>query len=308
MHETTKRERAMPRAAVSALIAWAIAWGAPAHACAPQGQPAAAAPGNQDPAGSAAQRFQELKAAYDKAMAEFESLYGEAKTDAERETLFRTRLPKGTDYAPRAIAIAKAAPNDPVALDALLWSLDLGMGPEPDEVLALLAKDHVASDRLGPFCQTIGSGFRPAIAEFLRAVVQKNPHHDVQGCATYGLASWHSRRAEYANRLRGADAEENKGLEQFLGAAGVAELRALDVAATEHEAETLYEQVVARFGDVKRGRGTLGDAAKGDLFELRNLAVGKVAPDIEGEDVLGVKFKLSDYRGKVIFLDFWGFW
>jgi hypothetical protein len=32
------------------------------------------------------------------------------------------------------------------------------------------------------------------------------------------------------------------------------------------------------------------------------------APEIEGEDQDGVAFKLSDYRGKVVLLDFWGNW
>jgi peroxiredoxin len=41
---------------------------------------------------------------------------------------------------------------------------------------------------------------------------------------------------------------------------------------------------------------------------LRYLAIGKVAPDIEGEDIDGRRFKLSDYRGKVVLLDFWGNW
>lgn len=36
--------------------------------------------------------------------------------------------------------------------------------------------------------------------------------------------------------------------------------------------------------------------------------VGKVAPDIRGKDLDGKKFKLSDYRGKVVLLDFWGNW
>ncbi len=39
-----------------------------------------------------------------------------------------------------------------------------------------------------------------------------------------------------------------------------------------------------------------------------DLAIGKPAPEISGEDVDGVKFKLSDYRGKVVVLDFWGDW
>jgi hypothetical protein len=36
--------------------------------------------------------------------------------------------------------------------------------------------------------------------------------------------------------------------------------------------------------------------------------VGESAPDIVGVDVDGKEFKLSDYRGKVVVLDFWGFW
>ena len=35
---------------------------------------------------------------------------------------------------------------------------------------------------------------------------------------------------------------------------------------------------------------------------------GQEAPEIEGEDIDGKKFKLSEYRGKVVVLDFWGHW
>jgi hypothetical protein len=38
------------------------------------------------------------------------------------------------------------------------------------------------------------------------------------------------------------------------------------------------------------------------------LAVGNRAPDFEAQDLEGTRFKLSDYRGKVVVLDFWGFW
>jgi hypothetical protein len=38
------------------------------------------------------------------------------------------------------------------------------------------------------------------------------------------------------------------------------------------------------------------------------LEVGNLAPEIEGEDIDGKKFKLSDYRGKIVMLDFWGNW
>jgi hypothetical protein len=35
---------------------------------------------------------------------------------------------------------------------------------------------------------------------------------------------------------------------------------------------------------------------------------GNTAPEIVGEDQDGKTFKLSDYRGKVVLLDFWGNW
>jgi predicted Zn finger-like uncharacterized protein len=38
------------------------------------------------------------------------------------------------------------------------------------------------------------------------------------------------------------------------------------------------------------------------------LDVGQMAMEIEGEDIDGQPFKLSDYRGKVVVLDFWGHW
>jgi hypothetical protein len=38
------------------------------------------------------------------------------------------------------------------------------------------------------------------------------------------------------------------------------------------------------------------------------LEVGNRAMEISGEDIDGRRFKLSDYRGKVVVLDFWGNW
>jgi cytochrome oxidase Cu insertion factor (SCO1/SenC/PrrC family) len=59
----------------------------------------------------------------------------------------------------------------------------------------------------------------------------------------------------------------------------------------------------------KLAAGTiLADRIAAPEFEKNSLQIGKPVPDIEGEDIDGVKFKLSDYHGKVVVLDFWGFW
>ena len=74
------------------------------------------------------------------------------------------------------------------------------------------------------------------------------------------------------------------------------------------EAEKLFEQAVAEFSDVKLGTQSVGDRAQNELFEIHNLGIGKTAPEIEGADIDGKPIKLSDYRGKVVVLDFWGYW
>ncbi len=65
------------------------------------------------------------------------------------------------------------------------------------------------------------------------------------------------------------------------------------------------------YADLKRSvalDGELETRVEALIFEQENLQIGNVAPDILGEDLDGVAFKLSDYRGKVVVVDFWGDW
>jgi hypothetical protein len=80
------------------------------------------------------------------------------------------------------------------------------------------------------------------------------------------------------------------------------------------EAETARVLAIARriqseFGGVENASGVpFEEAVAGDVYQLEHLDIGMLAPEIEGEDLDGVRFKLSDYRGKVVVLDFWGNW
>src|SRR5262245_504131 len=49
-------------------------------------------------------------------------------------------------------------------------------------------------------------------------------------------------------------------------------------------------------------------ATKEAAAAINKLVVGAVMPDITGKDINGKEFKLSDYRGKVVLLHFWGHW
>lgn len=70
------------------------------------------------------------------------------------------------------------------------------------------------------------------------------------------------------------------------------------------------EEFSGKFGDVKMTYGdeTYGDTVKSTIFAIENLKIGGTAPEIAANDLDGVPFKLSDYRGKAVLLDFWGYW
>ena len=77
----------------------------------------------------------------------------------------------------------------------------------------------------------------------------------------------------------------------------------------EEEAIQLFTELGQKYADKEyKGGVTFGELAKSSLFEIKSLGIGKIAPEIEGEDLDGVTFKLSDYRGKVVMVSFWASW
>jgi hypothetical protein len=61
-------------------------------------------------------------------------------------------------------------------------------------------------------------------------------------------------------------------------------------------------------GADKPGDSKPGSAAPADDGTPEGLEEGQRAPEILGTDTDGKEFKLSEYRGKVVLLDFWGHW
>lgn len=68
-------------------------------------------------------------------------------------------------------------------------------------------------------------------------------------------------------------------------------------------ARKCYEELVAQYPATDEGK-----RAKGFLFQMDHLQVGQTAPDFTTADVDGNAFKLSDFRGKVTVVTFFGFW
>lgn len=205
-----------------------------------------------------------------------------AQTEAERAAI-RSAAPKADEVAPKILKLALDNPDDPGAVKAVCWLITQAAGyPESAKALELLGSRYLASPGVWAAAQQLHRIPRAQAEPILRAIIEKNPHPEDQCAATHALAML------YFNHSENSAAPESVPLRE--------------------EAKRLFQEVIARFASVTLQGFKPADQSAALLFEMENLAVGCTAPDIEGKDPGGTPFKLSDYRGRVVVLVFWGAW
>lgn len=90
-------------------------------------------------------------------------------------------------------------------------------------------------------------------------------------------------------------------------AAALAARSALLSARTDPASRAEHARLVRELAE-KHADTPAGAAAKGELFKAEFLVPGKTPPDVVAVDTDGKPLRLADYRGKVLVLEFWGFW
>ena len=256
-------------------------------------------------------RLKAIDKEFDSAQQAFFELYQKAATDEEKQQLLAEKNPKPERWSGEVTQLADSVPRTDAAFECLQWLISHQQEPAAqDQALAVVLRDHVQREDIGALCDNLLYSQSQTATAVLDAVLEKNEHRAARGKACYARARRLSREAELVRTVQGldADSERLKQFAGFYGAERIAALQGGDAAAIGAQAEKGLERCVEEFGDVGMRRGTLGETAQRDLFEIRNLAIGKTAPDIEGADQDEVAFKLSEYRGKVVVLDFWGDW
>jgi hypothetical protein len=264
----------------------------------PVADPSGEAPPNAPPDTPRVAEVKSIVREQDEAMAAWSKALREAGTDAETRTAWMKANPRPSSDEARAklLALVQAEPKDEAAWQALSW---LSRQPMDADIARDLQLEHFAGDermadeiamfgRSGPSTARLVAtdGGKPVgtAADLdrgltrLESLLARSPHKKVKA-----LVEW-----ELAERAR----------REYEAGRGVA---LSDVLAR-------YARIAADYGDVARGRRMLKDSSEMAIRSLTVLAVGQPAPEIAGEDLDGVAFKLSDYRGKVVMLDFWGDW
>lgn len=213
-----------------------------------------------------------------------------AATDAYRAKYRAAKPEERPNIQPPAVdgfvtefaALADAAPGTEAAAQAWMMVVQLAPQGSDKEVVGVaverLMRDHATSEKAA------GLGGMLAGAEdaqvHLRKVIELAPKGALQAGALMALVN-----------VLGDDEATTAG------------------SPAERELESLAARLVQDYADRKDERErSYKTMAEGVLYARKHLAVGKTAPEIEAADTQGVTFKLSDYRGKVVLLDFWGNW
>jgi thiol-disulfide isomerase/thioredoxin len=197
-------------------------------------------------------------------------------------------------WAKRAGALLKAHPAAPETLDVILAMNEIHY--VDDETVAILRQHHFASSKVIGLLSSFSQDSRGPRRQFAEDLAGKHPDRTVRGKATLALGRM--------DRVYLIDGLKEKP--HFGGRLGKPdELRA--------RARVYLESVVRDYADIESDEEdtTLGELASSELKGLDNvgrLEVGKVAPDIVGEDVDGKPLKLTAVSGKVTLLVFWGTW
>ena len=246
-----------------------------------------------------------------------------AKTEEEQD---RVVWPSLSEYGPRFLELAERNPGGPTARDALVWIVEQGVSvydAEPQfldmmtRAMERLARDYSSDEKVGQLCLGLTVYASPLRDKFLRSVYQSSTDRTVRGRACLALGEYLKRKGNIVQEFSGEiPAAELQELEQRFGKIYLSHLRSGSDKGLFDESEKVLKRVLADYGEIPYSRGskgptsksTLADVARRDLFELRHLLIGKKAPEIEGEDLDGKPMKLSDYRGKVVVLVFWGTW
>jgi peroxiredoxin len=170
--------------------------------------------------------------------------------------------------------------TDPVsdeAFDASQWILlNTPDGPAVERAAAVILHEHVKRPDLASFCQQLQRIRHRSAGELIEAILKENPIREVRAVACFELATLRKDQCKY-------------GEEKKLSA----------------EADGLFTRVINEFSQAGPTSADLSRKAKVELSELRRMSIGKPAPNFDGIDLNGQRFRLSDLRGKVVVVVFW---
>jgi peroxiredoxin len=262
-------------------------------------------------------RFKALAREHRTAVRQFWAAHEKLSGKDEKRKFFIDHFVQPGPYIRRFLEIVESAPNDQAAVDSLIWVVENGgFHAEVNQAIERLATKYSGNKRLGeiaPWLVTpLVHSLSPSPEKLLSAIIANNPDRAVQGQACMALAEYLNAESRLVRVLSG-DANQARQTRFFFMTQG-ADAVSLATVAQRNPDELLerskatFERARREYSDVRDYLRLVDQSVQAKLWENPDLGIGKVAPEIVGEDLDGRPLKLSDYRGKVVVLVFWGDW
>jgi thiol-disulfide isomerase/thioredoxin len=242
-----------------------------------------------DPNPNRVEQFKTIQKKFDKEMEDLKKRFTSAKDNAERNGIREEARELAVLTSRDLLKIAEADPKDQVAFDASTFVIEkvtmFGPSKEFESALAIIGENHLEKPKVKELMERIAP-MGPPSQKFFQNIVEKTKDKEMKGLALFFLAT------SISNQLE--DEEDAKKIDELIAKAKDYFEKAADVAPnTKVGATTIGKEVASQL-----------DALKA----MKNLAIGKQVPEIEGTNLKGEKVKLSSYKGKVVLVDIWATW
>lgn len=207
----------------------------------------------------------------------------QAKTEDEKNK-YRATVPSAEKYAKDVLKVVQENLDQPGSARGVSWlATQAANFPEGQVALQMLGTSHVTAAGIAEAVKALEYHPLTFAEPILKGIREKNPNATEKAAATYALGVQYFRIYETAADEASASAAKAKAMDYF-------------------------QEISASYAGASINGFPIADQAGKMMFEMANLSVGGECPEIDGKDVDGASFKLSDYRGKHVVLMFWGGW
>ena len=215
--------------------------------------------------------------------------------------------PDAKAFGTRAIELADKYKGDATLRVLAYATANFGDKDTMKAVAERVEKDHIKSPALGDVLENAraltGALGVEGAGKLLDRVIAENTHALPKAWAKYWQGQSQQQNARRMQSTLSRPEKKDATDEEKAKAKEEKEKAAEEMPKAQAAADKLFAEAAALAAGTQHI-----DRIGAPVFEKERLQVGMQVPDIVGEDVDGVVFKLSEYRGKVVLIDFWGFW
>ena len=223
---------------------------------------------------SRAAQLSDLQQEMRKMMPEVVTAFRAAKNQEERDKA----LAKFDPIREKGFKLVEENPKDDVSFNTLTFLMQTAPTP-PQKVLDMLGENFANDSKFAQLVYSLVDN--PGAGKLIKAA-EGSTNKSVKAAVALARAN---KKAESVDEARGDEASK-----------------------LSSEAEQMLVKVVKEFGNTPLLGSTVEKMANKTLFFVRNLGVGKAAPETVGHNLEGKDDKLGDYKGKVVVLDIWATW